>query len=97
MGRDGRGPEPETDNMTKYIQIERIPSVLRFDVPPQNQGQIIEVAYADERPYRSEACSGARYKRVTDRSTGKVSHYTLAPEANDAAGWDRLSRANGHT
>ena len=33
---------------------------LRWHIPPENQGQIVEVAYA--------ACDGMAFRRVTDRS-----------------------------
>ena len=69
----------------KYIEVSRqaIPSDLRWDVSGRDHGQIIEVAYAHARNAKSEACSGAAYKRVTDASepTGspnRVAYYRLA-------------------
>ena len=61
----------------KYGLTERarMPEGLRFDVPRRHQGQIVEIAYADERPYASEADAGSRYKRVTDGSTGSVEYF----------------------
>lgn len=40
----------------------------RWDVPMKNQGQIVEVAYSDATPSRSEACHGSLYRRTIDRS-----------------------------
>ena len=61
----------------KYTEIPAtaLPGDLRFDVPGHNQGQIVEVAYADYPTARSEACAGATYKRVTDRSDRSVTYY----------------------
>lgn len=83
--------------MSKYVRIERVPENLRWDVPAHNQGQIVEVAYADYPTVRSEACHGSSYQRVTDRSARSVRYYQLAPAAGDARAWDRLSRGQGHT
>jgi hypothetical protein len=60
----------------RYVPIDTrsVPSDLRWDVPPQNQGQIVEVAYADERPEPSPACRGSRYRRTTDRAVGPDAH-----------------------
>jgi hypothetical protein len=55
--------------------LESLPAELRWDVPRHNQGQIVEVAYADERPLACEACHGSAYQRVTDRSDGSVAYY----------------------
>lgn len=58
----------------RAISEARLPDGLRWDVPPECQGQIIEVAYADERPLSSVACRGSRYRRTTDRSIGFEAH-----------------------
>jgi hypothetical protein len=58
----------------RAISEARLPAGLRWDVPQQNQGQIVEVAYADERPEPSPACRGSRYRRITDRSIGPSAH-----------------------
>jgi hypothetical protein len=65
---------------SKYREIPEteVPADLRFDVPRHNQGQMVEVAYADYPTDRYEACSGATYKRVTDRSDGSVTYYKRA-------------------
>ncbi len=54
----------------KYIEIQRaeISSMVRFDVPRQKQGQIVEIAYGTFG--RGEACHGDPYKRVIDKSGG---------------------------
>lgn len=62
----------------RYVPIASAPNGCRWDVPARNQGQIIEIAYADERPCRSEAGPGSTYRRVHDRSTGEVTYYRLA-------------------
>lgn len=58
----------------RAISEARVPDGLRWDVPQQNQGQIVEVAYADEHPEPSPACRGSRYRRTTDRSIGFEAH-----------------------
>jgi hypothetical protein len=64
------------------ITQERLPgNIVRWDVPPQNQGQIVEVAYAVSRGQEHElACRGAKYMRVHDRSVGPkaYTYYRLA-------------------
>lgn len=67
-----------------YRPIDRsaVPEGIRWDVPPHNQGQIVEVAYSDGiRGSRELACRGDRYQRVTDRSDGSVSYYMLDTRA----------------
>ena len=60
-----------------YTEISEfsVPPDLRWDVPAHNQGQIVEVAYADYPTCADEACSGSLYKRVTDRSDQSVAYY----------------------
>lgn len=63
---------------TKYVPCSNgeIPDGTRWDVPRTNQGQIVEVAFANATPReRSEACDGDMYKRVTDRSDNSVQYY----------------------
>jgi hypothetical protein len=50
-----------------------VPSNVRFDVPLQNQGQMIEHAYGTFGRY--EADESAPWQRVTDKSTGRVAYY----------------------
>lgn len=67
-----------TSNTTEYAPCSRdeIPDSTRWDVPRANQGQIVEVAFANASPReRSEACNGDMYKRVTDRSDNSVRYY----------------------
>lgn len=45
-----------------------VPAGVYFHVAPQDQGQIVEVAYGDLGP--AEHIRGARYRRVTDLSVG---------------------------
>lgn len=61
----------------KYLEIAapELPANVRWDTPPQNQGQTIEVSYAHARPASDEACAGAPYKRVRDRSDQSVTYY----------------------
>jgi len=63
--------------MTRYIPVDSaaVPPNLRWDVPPQNQGQIVEVAYADIGGDAAESSHGADYQRVTDRSDQSVAYY----------------------
>lgn len=60
-----------------YIPIDKgsVPERVRFDVPPQCQGQIVEVAFGGLD--RSEHAEGAPYKRVIDRSDGATAYYAL--------------------
>lgn len=62
---------------SRYVEIAReaVPEGLRWDVPRQNQGQIVEVAYADAPAEASEACFGSEYRRVRDRSDGRVTYH----------------------
>jgi hypothetical protein len=60
------------------------PQGVRFDTPRRCQGQIVEVSYADHRPYADgadetrhpETC--AVYRRTIDRSTGATNYSRLA-------------------
>lgn len=65
--------------MSKKIMYRKIGAepaeVVRWDVPSHNQGQIVEVAYADPGEHRDEACVGSLYRRVTDRSDRSVAYY----------------------
>lgn len=45
-----------------------VPRDLRWDVPPGNAGQIVEVAYAAYPASAGEADVGDPYRRVTDQS-----------------------------
>lgn len=70
---------------TTYRQIAEtdLPAGVRFDVPPAEGGQAIEVAYADApRTSASLAARGAEYKRITDRSVGPraVTYYRRAAQ-----------------
>ena len=56
------------------IDTARIPATVRWDVPRRNQGQIVEVAYSDARPGRSEGGEGDLYRRIIDGSDGSVSY-----------------------
>jgi hypothetical protein len=51
---------------------DRLPSDIRWDVPGHNQGQIVEVAYADYPTQADEACLGSKYRRITCRSDRTV-------------------------
>lgn len=67
---------------TKYVPCaaHEIPAKVRFDVPGQNQGQIIEVAYGGFGA--AEHGDGDDYKRVHDRSIGPAAiTYYRAVEA----------------
>lgn len=56
--------------------ITDIPVGVRFDVPPRNQGQIVEVAYGTKGS--SPATAGDAWKRETDRScVDSVRYYRL--------------------
>jgi hypothetical protein len=47
------------------ISERQVPADVRWDVPAYNQGQMIEVAYADAKPHRSEADERtSAFKRV---------------------------------
>ena len=62
----------------RELPADAVPPDLSWDIPPQNQGQIVEVAYAERRRYASPSVSGAPYKRVRDGSTGATRYYILA-------------------
>lgn len=59
---------------SKYVTCSQsdIPPWVRWDIPPQNQGQPIEVAYASGGPDRTPAVQGDAYCRMTDRSSSPV-------------------------
>jgi hypothetical protein len=65
-----------------WVQINRIPDHIRWDVPRRHRGQIVEIAFADWRPLSSEAdmhtnpnlC--ALYRREQDGNTGEVTYYS---------------------
>lgn len=62
---------------TKYRTIASLPKSaesLRWDLPRANQGQIVEIAYADPGQGRHESGEGDLYQRTTDRSTGTVTY-----------------------
>jgi len=63
----------------KYQPIKKseLPGGLRFDVPGQNQGQHIEVAYADYPAFKAEARRGSAYMRVHDLSDQTVAYLKL--------------------
>lgn len=63
-----------------YQKINYEPKNVRWDIPPQNQGQIIEVAYADVAPMSHEAITGAMFRRVLDRGDNTVEYYRLQSE-----------------
>lgn len=50
-----------------------IPTGVRWDVPPTNQGQIVEYAYATAEG--DEAGEGAEFLRVTDTAAGEIRYY----------------------
>lgn len=64
---------------TAYVEVREseLPPGVRFDTPPQNQGQVIEVSYGGFA--RHCHCDGDPYKRVHDRSVGPrgVTYYRL--------------------
>lgn len=65
------------------ISSEQVPPGAAWDVPRQNQGQIVEVAYSDgapPRPGRAENNRGDLYQRVRDTSDGSVTYYRRAGE-----------------
>jgi hypothetical protein len=45
---------------------------IRWDIPRRNQGQAVEVAYADAHTGASEADVGSEYKRVVDQSDTNI-------------------------
>lgn len=54
------------------IDVSAVPLGVRFDVPGQNAGQFIEVAYGGF--CRGEHAAGDPYRRVLDRSTHRVTY-----------------------
>lgn len=94
----------------KYRPIlpSQVPTTLRWDVPPQNQGQIVEVAYAHLVPSNDPACPGARYCRARDLPDGTTRYYAYGTadisKATIAAvfkeeirvGWGHVSEVRTH-
>ncbi|MCZ2414130.1 MAG: hypothetical protein LC136_07750 [Burkholderiales bacterium] len=81
----------------EYVEVpaDTVPSGLRWDVPGANQGQMVEVAYADPGS-RAPAEHGDPWQRVTDRSERpgsprRVRYYRLRP----ALEW-RTERSQAH-
>jgi len=62
------------------IPASAIPTNVRWDVPARNQGQIVEVAYAEAVKSPYEAGYGSTYRRTTDRSDGSVTYAALEVE-----------------
>jgi len=62
----------------------------RWDVPPQNQGQIVTVAYSDGPTFDpAPACHGSRYQRVFDASDRTVVYYEAdEPCCDGCPGYD---------
>jgi hypothetical protein len=65
--------------MKRYVPCHKsqIPEGIRFMVPSENQGQIIEVAYGD---FGNDIpCHGAPYQRILDQSIGPAAlrYYVL--------------------
>lgn len=60
---------------TRYVACDtsEVPTGLRWDVPTANQGQTVEVAYADIGT-TCEAGAGSLYRRTTDRSNRSVAY-----------------------
>ena len=57
--------------MKNYIQVSdnNVPDILRWDVPPQNAGQIVEISYAhQDSRVRTSADEGDLWMRVEDKS-----------------------------
>jgi len=71
----------------EYVTLaeSELPAGIRWSVPRQNQGQIVEVAYSDGDRSRDEACHGARYQRTVDQSiaVGSPGRVTYAVRADD--------------
>lgn len=57
------------------IELSELPKDLRFDTPGMNQGQHVEVSYADYPARKCEAYSGAAYMKVHDRSQQKIDYF----------------------
>jgi hypothetical protein len=62
---------------TWYVIAEsELPSRLRFDVPPENTGQIVEVAYGGSSSAKTPwTVLDAPYKCVTDHGTHTSIYY----------------------
>lgn len=74
----------------KYVVCGQdcIPETVRFDVPGRYQGQTVEVAYGGYS--RGEHDSGDPYKRVRDRSDGRVTYYRWTTAEEPMTGIARL-------
>lgn len=67
--------------MNKWIECKQsdVPANTRFDVPPLNQGQIVEVSYGGHSSqHREYDWSDAPFKREHDRSDNTVTYYRRA-------------------
>ncbi|NCY02938.1 MAG: hypothetical protein EBX36_08530 [Planctomycetia bacterium] len=62
---------------TCYTRVDaaRVPAGLRFDVPRQNQGQIVTVSYAASKTRRGEHGHGDEWKHTFDASD-RSSYYS---------------------
>ena len=57
--------------MKNYIQVSdnNVPDILRWDVPPQNAGQVVEISYAHQDPrVRTPADEGDAWMKIEDKS-----------------------------
>lgn len=57
------------------VHPDLVPRYLRWDIPGANQGQIVEVAYADDPSHPDPAGRTSAWQRVTDHSDRSVSFY----------------------
>lgn len=91
----------------RWVEVDRSdtpdPREIRWDVPPQNQGQIIEVAYGGPKTSPDEHCPPwAKWKRVYDRSDRTVTYYrriedrAMDPNATFERILDLLCNAQSH-
>ena len=81
---------------TCYTRIDaaRVPAGLRFDVPRQNQGQIVTVSYAASKTRRGEHGHGDEWKHTFDASdrSSYYSQWTVELDMGRALGGRREFR-----
>lgn len=82
------------ENAREWVEIDQneLPAGLRWDIPRKNQGQIVEVSYADRHTGAGGAAEWhADFKRVADRSDGSIDYY----RATEAEYYYVISPSNG--
>lgn len=57
-----------------YRTIAAAPQNVRWDTPDRNQGQVVEVSFADYPKRSSQAGVGSMHRRTIDHSDGSITY-----------------------